>query len=79
MSRESPGDYANLSVDLRKKAADASTSMVDQTKTAGEDGRVSLVVPDDKLTGEGAVLVLLGTGGEVVKKQGTVVGGEKNG
>ena len=73
------GDYANLSVDLRKKEADASTSMVDQTKTAGEDGRVSLVVPDDKLTGEGAVLVLLGTGGEVVKKQGTVVGGEKNG
>ena len=41
-------------VDIRTKAADPATSIVDKPKAAGADGQVSLLVADDDRMGEAA-------------------------
>ncbi len=63
-----------LRVDIRTKAALASTSLVASVK-AVEGGRANLAVADDDQEGSAALVVVLSTSGEVVQKTATTVGG----
>ena len=63
-----------MTVDLRTKPADASSSIVQTKKVVDATGQASLAVPDDSHGGEAAVVVLLRGDGTVVAQQPTVVG-----
>lgn len=59
--------------DIRTKAA-AADSTVTLTPKALEQGRVSLVIPDDDLIGTAAIVVILDNVGKVVQKAATTIG-----
>lgn len=67
-------DATGLTVDVRTKPALASSSLAANTKVI-EGGKASLAVADDDHMGSAAVVVVLGSEGEVVQKQATTVGG----
>jgi len=71
------GDFAGCKVDLRDKAADPTTSLVEAVKAIAADGTVSLVVQADKDSREGtaSMLVLLDAAGNVLDKTPVTVGG----
>ncbi len=60
-------------VDIRTKAALASSSLAASAKLL-EGGKASLAVADDEQMGAAAVVVVLGADGEVLQKQATTVG-----
>lgn len=60
-------------VDIRSKAALASTSIVSNVKLL-TSGKASLAVADDEFMGVAAVVVVLGANDEVLQKQMTTVG-----
>lgn len=62
-----------LTLDLRRKATDASSSMLTAPKAVGADGSVSLLVAGDDLEGVAAVLVALREG-QVVRQRPVTVG-----
>jgi hypothetical protein len=62
-----------LQVDIRTKAALASTSLVASRKGL-EGGKANLAVADDDQEGAAAVVVVLGPGGEVIAKMATTIG-----
>jgi len=61
-------------VDVRTKAADASTSIVSAPKLVGATGQASVTVPEDSFEGAAAVVVVLDASGNVVAQRATVVG-----
>ena len=61
-------------VDVRTKAALASSSLASADKPL-EGGKASLAVADDEHMGAAAVVVVLGADGEVLQKHATTVGG----
>ena len=61
------------SVDIRTKAALASSSLASSSKPL-EGGKASLAVTDDEQMGAAAVVVVLGPDGDVLQKQSTTVG-----
>jgi hypothetical protein len=63
-----------LRVDIRTKAALASTSLVAGVKSL-DGGKANLAVADDDQEGAAAVVVVLSPSGEVVQKMATTVGG----
>jgi hypothetical protein len=63
-----------LIADIRTKAADAGTSLVEQPK-ALRDGQASLVVIDDSRQGEAAAIVILNAEGALLAQVLTTVGG----
>lgn len=65
---------AGLSADIRTKAAAAETSIASMPKPM-EDGKASLVIPDDTQEGSAAVVVILDAQGKVIQKAATTVGG----
>ncbi len=67
------GASDDLRVDIRSKAALASTSIVSSVKSLKES-KASLAVADDELMGVAAVVVVLDAGDEVLQKQMTTVG-----
>ena len=67
------GGAAGQRVDIRTKAALASTSLAASVK-ALEGGKASLAVADDEYLGTAAIVVVLGADGEVLQKQATTVG-----
>ena len=71
------GNFEKCKVDLRDKAADPKTSLVEEVKSVGKDGMVSLVVkPDqDSRAGTASMLVLLDPAGNVLEKTPVTVGG----
>lgn len=71
------GPFDGCKVDLRDKAADPTTSLVEAVKAVGKDGTVSLVVkPDqDARAGTASMLVLLDPAGNVLEKTAVTVGG----
>lgn len=73
---EVTGAASGMAVDLRTKAALADSSIAQGGKPLGEDGKASLVVPDDSAEGMVAVVVVIDAGGAVVCKATTTVGGE---
>jgi hypothetical protein len=68
------GAGAGQRVDIRTKAALASSSLASSDKPL-EGGKASLAVADDEHLGAAAVVVVLGADGEVLQKQSTTVGG----
>jgi hypothetical protein len=70
------GQFEGCKVDLRDKAADPTTSLVD-ARAVGEDGVVSLVVkPEhDAREGTASLLVLLDPAGNVLEKMPVTAGG----
>lgn len=71
---EVEGGSADVSVDIRQRVADAASSLSNSVRNC-ESGRASLAVVDDGMMGEPAAVVLLGSGGEVIQKMSTTVGG----
>jgi hypothetical protein len=71
------GSFEKCKVDLRDKATDPTASLVEEVKSVGKDGMVSLVVkPDeDSRAGTASMLVLLDLAGNVLEKTPVTVGG----
>nr|WP_294866201.1 BREX-1 system phosphatase PglZ type B [uncultured Pseudogulbenkiania sp.] len=67
------GASSGLRVDIRTKAALASTSLAASAKPL-EGGKASLAVADDEYLGAAALVVVLGADGELLQKQATTVG-----
>ena len=67
------GAASGQRVDIRTKAALASTSLAASVK-ALEGGKASLAVADDEYLGTAAIVVVLGADGQVLQKQATTVG-----
>ncbi len=66
---------AGLTVDLRSKVADASTSLAASTMTAAADGqKTSILVADDGYLGAAAFLVVVDQNGQPIFKQPIVIG-----
>ena len=66
---------AGLTVDLRSKVADASTSFATSTMTAAEDGqKTSLLVADDEALGAAAFIVVMDDSGQPIFKHSVVIG-----
>jgi hypothetical protein len=70
------GQFEGCKADLRDKAADPTTSLVD-ARAVGKDGTVSLVVKaeHDSREGTASMLVLLDPAGNVLEKMPVTVGG----
>jgi len=68
------GSSPGQRVDIRTKAALASSSLASSEK-AIEGGKASLAVVDDEQMAAAAVVVVLSPNGEVLQKQPTTVGG----
>ncbi len=66
---------AGLSVDLRSKVNDPSSS-VSKVRPVDAKGAASLLVADDELEGTPAVVVVLDVSGHVITKQPTIIGGD---
>jgi hypothetical protein len=65
----------SLTVDIRTKVNDAGSSTT-TPKTVSGDGTASLVVSDDSLEGNSAIVVLINANGKIINKQTTIIGGE---
>ncbi|HEX5497921.1 MAG TPA: hypothetical protein VFX03_01800, partial [Thermomicrobiales bacterium] len=66
-----------MTVDLRRRPADAATSLVFQTKAPEPDGTAALFVrDDDDLVGREATLVVTGPDGTILAQRPTIVGGD---
>ena len=70
------GARPGLAVDLRTRVNDADSSVSGGIRAVDGEGAASLLVPDDEHEGRPAALVALDTGGQVVARQSTIVGGE---
>lgn len=68
------GAPPGMRVDIRTKAALASSSLASSDKPL-EGGKASLAVADDEQMAAAAVVVVLSADGEVLQKQATTVGG----
>lgn len=66
---------AGLSVDLRSKVNDPSSS-VSKVRPVDAKGAASLLIADDELEGTPAVVVVLDVSGHVITKQPTIIGGD---
>ena len=65
-----------LRLDLRAKVADATSSLLDETKAFAKDGTGSVLVPDDGKAGTAAFAVLLAPDGSVLDHLATTIGGD---
>lgn len=69
------GDISGMTVDIRSKAGDPTTSLVDIAKEPAPDGLVSLPVPDDDRIGDAAFIVVTTNNGIICAQTHTTVGG----
>jgi hypothetical protein len=70
------GHFANLSLDIRRRAGDPSSSVVVSVNPFKANGTASVVVENEELQGQPAFLVLLSEAGTLVAEGNTVIGGE---
>jgi hypothetical protein len=66
----------DMTVDIRTKPADASTSLAAGGKAVTKE-QISLAIADDSTEGDPAIIVLMDDQGTVLAKQVTIIGGEK--
>lgn len=69
------GATGDLLVDLRTKPRDAASSVVASAKSPSAEGSTSLLIPDDGLEGETAMVVVLSPDGAILAQMPTVIGG----
>ena len=67
---------ADMTVDIRTKPADATTSLAAGGKPVTKE-QISLAIADDSTEGDPAIIVLLDDQGTVLAKQVTIIGGER--
>lgn len=67
--------FEGLRVDIRRKASDPATSLVDQVKIFSADGSASVLVANHELAGDAAHVVLLDGSGVVLHSQMHPIGG----
>lgn len=72
---EVSGTTTGLTADLRTKPAEAGSTVAGKPKELDDGGLASLVVPDDRLIGSAAYVVIVNSGGTVVAKFPTCIGG----
>jgi hypothetical protein len=70
------GDHSDIRADIRTKVSDPATSILTKEKKVGEEGRVSLLVEDDRYEGMAAFIVLVNKADRVIAKTSTTIGGE---
>ena len=70
------GAPANAGIEVRSKAGDPSTKVGKAARGLDQNGKTSLVIPDDSLQGDAVVLVVVSDDGTVLAKKSTCVGGE---
>jgi hypothetical protein len=68
-------EFKGLKLDVRTRAGEASSSVVLSTKPLKESGSASVVVEDEDLEGQNAVVVLLDENGALVAQTDTRIGG----
>jgi len=68
------GDTSQVKVDLRRKAGDATTSLISDLKIIGSDGTLSMIVEDDDQEGSAVFVVILTTQDEICAQRLTIVG-----
>ncbi|ADH86829.1 BREX-1 system phosphatase PglZ type B [Desulfurivibrio alkaliphilus] len=71
------GNFAGLTLDIRRQAGDPASSVVVGTKGLKSNGTASVVVEDEELEGQEAALVLLTADGALAAQVVTVIGGAK--
>jgi hypothetical protein len=64
-----------MTVDLRVRPGDPSTSLVSAVRSPGADGIVSWLVEDDERLSEAAIIVLLDAERRIIAQQATIIGG----
>lgn len=69
------GTTAGCSVDIRTKAADATTSVAESAKGVNADGTATLFAKEES-EGRAALIVVLDAQGSVVRYDATIIGGE---
>ncbi len=69
------GDFADLTVDVRRQPGNPATSVVVSTKLFKQTGVASVVVEDDDLAGKTATVVVLDAAGALIAQLDTVIGG----
>jgi hypothetical protein len=69
------GAQSGFRVDVRTKAGDPATSLVDGGKAPAADGTVSLIVADEDGQGDAAIVVVIGSDGLPRAQAPTMVGG----
>ena len=69
------GDFSGLSVDVRRQAGNASSSVVVGIKALKSNGTASVVVEDEDMEGQEAVVVLIDAKGALITQADTVIGG----
>ena len=72
---EIAGDCVGCRLDLRRKASDPGSSVAAALGDVDADRKGSVLLADDSLVGEGAVLVVLGPDGAVATMTGVILGG----
>lgn len=70
------GSYSGLSLDVRARAGDISSSIVVSAKSFKDNGTASVVVEDEELEGSEATIVLIDETGSLVAQIKTTIGGE---
>ena len=68
------GIVPGMRVDIRTKASDASSSLLDAAVTPSSDGKVSLLVENEDMAGMSALIVVLKSDGTVGKQMATIIG-----
>lgn len=69
--------FSGLSLDIRTQAGDAASSVVVSVKPLKDNGTASVVVENEELEKQAAILVLLDANGDLVAQVDTVIGGGK--
>ncbi len=71
------GEFEGLSLDVRTRPGDPSSSVVLSTKSLKENGTASVVVEDEALEGSSAYIILLDGDGAPGAQMETTIGGSK--
>ncbi len=69
------GEFAGTSLDVRRNAGDAASSVVVEVKALKKNGTASVVVENEDLEGLDATIVLLADNGSLLAQINTVIGG----
>jgi hypothetical protein len=70
------GTFVGLSLDIRLQAGDTSSSVAVAMKSIKDNGTASVVVENEALEGQKAVLVLVDANGSLIAQLNTVIGGD---
>ncbi|MBY0147755.1 BREX-1 system phosphatase PglZ type B [Neobacillus niacini] len=69
------GEFDELTLDIRLRAGNSSTSIVLSTKKLNTNGVASVVIEDEDLEGREAFIVLVNESGQLIAQTSTIIGG----